>query len=174
MRRMAPWLAASLAAGIANDGLSAEPAVVASMSAARVIAQADGRETLVAGEEARPGDVIEYRVEYRNSSNHGVSNVVATLPIPANGMEYLPGTETPRGARASTDGENFFAMPLMRAVKLPDGRTVLQPVPVSEYRFLQWSLGNLAADARKSVTARVRLSAGASPAALSPKSAGSH
>ncbi len=88
-----------------------------------------GKETLTSADRAQPGDVIEYRVDYHNTSKNGVGNVVATLPMPANGVEYILGTDAPRGATASIDGKTFSAIPLMRTVKLPNGQTTMQAVP---------------------------------------------
>lgn len=155
MRRMASGLG-SLAILVAGVAFAAEPAVVANMTAVKVVAKA-GKETLTSADSAQPGDVIEYRVDYHNASSSGVGNVIATLPVPANGVEYILGTDAPRGATASVDGKTFSTIPLMRTVKLANGQTTMQPVPFSEYRYLRWSLGDLPAEAHKRVSARVRL-----------------
>jgi len=58
------------------------------------------------------------------------------------------------------DGHTFESIPLMRKVKLDDGREVMREVPAAEYRFLRWSLGTLGAHGQQSVRARVRVSTG--------------
>ena len=158
MRRVAMGLISSLAMMTTGLALAADPAVVANLTAVKVVLKS-GKETLATADKAAPGDVIEYRVDYHNASKHSVGNVLATLPVPATGVEFLPGSEAPRGAIASVDGKTFSPIPLMRTVKLPNGRTETQPVPYSEYRYLRWSLGDLPADAHKRVSARVRLTA---------------
>jgi len=164
----------SLPISIVGVALAADSAVIANLTASRVVVQADGKETLAAADRARPGDVIEYRVDYHNTSRSGVGDVVATLPVPAVGVEYIPGTDMPSGALASTDGRTFAAIPLKHAVKLPNGRTEMQPIPVSEYRFLRWSLGSLDVNAHKSVSARVRLTTAPSGALPDSKPTGTH
>ena len=121
---------------------------------AQRVAVVDGKEILSPADQANPGDVIEYRAEYRNSGAGAVKQLAATLPVP-NGMEYLPRTGGPE--LASLDGKHFEAVPLTRRVKLPDGREVVREVPANEYRWLRWSLGTLAPHQSRSVIARVRV-----------------
>jgi hypothetical protein len=172
--RRALGLTMSLSMCVMGIARAADPAVVANLTAARVVVQADGKEALASADRARPGDLLEYRVDYHNTTRASVNDVVATLPVPQNGVEYLPGSESPANALASIDGKTFAAMPLKRAVKMPNGRTEMQRVPVSEYRFLRWSLGSLDADAHKTVSARMRLVT--TPSELPPfsKSTGTH
>ena len=169
MRRMVTGLMGSLAIQFAGFAFAADPAVVANMTAVKVVVQA-GKETLTSADRAQPGDVIEYRVDYHNTSKNGVGNVVATLPVPANGVEFILDTDAPHGAMASIDGKTFSAIPLMRTVKLPNGHTTMQAIPFTEYRYLRWSLGDLPADAHKRVSARVRLVATPTAANLNSKS----
>lgn len=112
---------------------------------------------LVPATEARPGDVIEYRVTYRNPGKQAARQVNATLPVPPGGMAYLEGSATPTLIQASTDGVHFAAPPLKRDVLTRDGRRVTETIPPTEYRFLRWNLGDLAAGQAITVTARMRL-----------------
>lgn len=125
------------------------------LSAHRVI-QKNGKEVLESADKARPGEVVQYVAACRNTSNHGVKSVAATLPVPA-GMEYVAGTAEPRGALASLDGRTFGVMPLTRKERTADGREVVREVPVSEYRYLRWTIASLDARAEKSVRARLRV-----------------
>jgi len=122
---------------------------------AQRVAVVDGKEILGPAEQASPGDVIEYRAEYRNAGDAAVKQLAATLPVP-HGMEYLPRTGAPQ--LASLDGKRFDAVPLKRRVRLADGREVVRDVPPSEYRWLRWSIGTLAPRQARTVTARVRVS----------------
>lgn len=133
---------------------SGEP-LVAQLDARRVVVQANGAETLMAADTARPSDVIEYRTTYQNVSKKTLGNVAATLPVPA-GFEFIPGTAT-RGALASLDGKTFLPVPLTRRVKGADGREQVVQVPASEYRYLRWQLGELPASASRVVVARMRM-----------------
>lgn len=130
--------------------------VTVDLTARRVVTDARGHETLLPADQAKPGEVVEYAATYRNPGPAGARQVMATLPIPT-GMEYVPETAQPAAVLASLDGRNFEPVPLQRKVRLADGRQVLRPVPVSEYRYLRWSLGTLAGRSERTVLARLRV-----------------
>ena len=130
---------------------------------ASIVRMVGNKEVLALADKAKPGDVIEYSVVYRNPSKP-VKGVLATLPVPQ-GMEYIAGSAAPKTATASLDGNTFAAIPLKRQVKLADGKTVDQLVPYSDYRFLQWKLGDMANKASFKVSARMRVSATSTSAA---------
>jgi uncharacterized repeat protein (TIGR01451 family) len=128
-----------------------------SLTARRVAVDARGREVFTAATEAKPGQLVEYRAAYRNAGKAPVRAVQATLPIPE-GTEYVARTAHPAPALASLDGRTFEAIPLTRRVRLSNGQTVVREVPVSEYRYLRWSLGVIESGSTESVRARVRVS----------------
>lgn len=125
------------------------------LDARKVVTAADGKESFVAADAARPGDVIEYVATYRNTGTTAVKNLEATLPIPAD-TEFIPGSVKPPGARASVDARAFADMPLIRKVAR-DGRMVDEAVPYREYRALRWNTGDLGANQAVTFTARVRV-----------------
>lgn len=141
---------------IATPLFAASGDVRVSLTAQRVSKDANGKTVMESGDQARPGDVLEYRVRYSNESASGVSRLMATLPIPV-GMEYLPKTAQPAKVEASLDGRTFAAVPLMRKVRLASGKEVMKEVPASEYRQLRWAIGDLSAHGAQTVTARVRV-----------------
>ena len=157
-------LAALALAALAPAALAAGDVAV-NLSAKRVIATPGGKESFAPGDKARPGDVLEYRATYRNTSNARVTRLAATLPIPQ-GMEYVPGTAAPAPGLASLDGKTFQPLPLTRRVRLADGREAVREVPASEYRWLRWTLGSLDARAERMVKARVRVAPPAVAAAV--------
>jgi uncharacterized repeat protein (TIGR01451 family) len=108
--------------------------------------------------EARPGDVIEYQVTYRNPAREAAKQVAATLPVPDGGMAYLDGSASPGALQASLDGVHFAPTPLKREVTR-EGKRVRETVPPSEYKFLRWNLGDLAAGQQVTVKARMHLAA---------------
>lgn len=116
----------------------------------------EGKDVLSPAEKTKPGETLEYQAVYSNTGDKAARGVVATLPIPA-ALEYLSGSATPEGALASTDGKFFAATPLKRVSKAPDGSTKVTIVPASEYRFLRWSLGDLAPAKSMKVSARGRV-----------------
>jgi uncharacterized repeat protein (TIGR01451 family) len=140
---------------------AADTGVDVTMQAFKVVATAKGTE-LVRTDSAQPGDTIEYQVAYHNREKTPARDVVATLPVPAGGMAYLPDTAAPAAVLASLDGKEYAAVPLQRVV-VRNGRPVTEAVPASEYRFLRWKLGELAAGQSATVTSRMRLNAGADP-----------
>ncbi|HEY7402040.1 MAG TPA: hypothetical protein VIB39_00835 [Candidatus Angelobacter sp.] len=116
----------------------------------------NGAEQKQSADKAKPGEIIEYVAEYRNTAKTSVSNVVATLPVPP-GMEYVPDTAEPAQVMASTDDHNYSPVPLKRSVRGADGKMVEQLVPFSEYRSLRWKLGDIQGGASKSVKARMKV-----------------
>jgi len=120
------------------------------------IVTVNGKETRNTADQARPGDVIEYRAIYTNTGAGAVKQLAATLPVP-NGMEYLPRTAAPTRLEASLDGRTFAPVPLKRRVRLQDGREVEREVPTSEYRYLRWALGTLDVEQARTVAARMRV-----------------
>jgi uncharacterized repeat protein (TIGR01451 family) len=125
----------------------------------------DGHDAYLPADKARPGDVIEYRAVYRNDGRGTVRDMFATLPVP-NGLEYLPKTAAPAVVLASTDGQSFSAVPLVRRERTADGREVVREVALSEYRALRWPIGTLAARESRTVRARMRVAPLASVAVV--------
>lgn len=117
----------------------------------------DDREKHLPADAAQPGDLLEYRAEYRNTGRTPTTRLKAVVPVPAQGLEYLPGSASPQAVSASVDGRHFAPAPLTRAVTLPNGRREIRPVPVAEYRYLQWHLGELAPGASAVVKARMKV-----------------
>lgn len=136
---------------------AAGEAVQVALTAHRLATDADGKESLIAAEVAKPGEIIEYRARYSNVSEQAARQVNAILPIPA-GTAYVPRTATPAPVQASLDGRSFAAVPLHRKVRLPDGRMVKREVPASEYRYLRWTFSELGPHRFQDVRARVRVS----------------
>lgn len=152
---------------LAQAGFAQSPSVTSNLVAKRVETVA-GKVVLNPADAGKPGDLVEYSGTYRNEGRSGVEKLVATIPVPA-GTTFVAGSAQPAPAQASTDGTRFAALPLMRTVRLPDGTTRQEPVPLSEYRFVRWELGTLAAGADAVVKLRVRIdSAAATTAAAKP------
>jgi hypothetical protein len=137
---------------------AAEPrGVSAELTVWQVPASSKGRPLTNRAEQVKPGDVLEYQARYVNTSQQATRQLVATLPIPSAGMVFLPGSASPEGATASTDGRHFDALPLKRWVVLPDGRREQRLVSPQEYRALRWDLGELAPGQQRQVSARMKV-----------------
>jgi uncharacterized repeat protein (TIGR01451 family) len=135
--------------------LAAQAEVKVEMKAEKVNIQ-QGKEVFSAANQAAPGDILQYTATYKNVDKAPATQVDATLPVPT-GTDYIPGTATPAGAWASTDGTTFSPIPLKHMVKNSEGKMVEQEIAFSQYRALRWSLGDLAGGASRTVSARVKL-----------------
>jgi len=149
---MLAWLALSLVPAMAVAEGKLEPVSV-HMEAYKIVLEKDVEHQRPA-DKAQPNDVIEYIATYKNNTDHGISDLMATLPIPE-GTIFLPATTHPKGAQASLDGAEYGDIPLTRRVQLPSGKWEVQNVPYKEYRSLRWNLQSLAAGEDKAVSARV-------------------
>ena len=149
------WLAGSGAnvgwAAPANEARDIVPV----LKAFKVVVK-DDVETLVPAERIKPGEVIEYQVQYRNGGKRAVRSLQAVLPIPAP-LEFVSGSATPASVQASVDGKTFASLPLRRRIKGGDGAFKIVPVPLSQYRFLRWKISELPSGQTVSVRARARL-----------------
>ena len=127
----------------------------------KVIKDAQGKEQLVDASTVKPGDVLEYRATYTNNSAKTVTGLMGELPIPL-GLEYQRKTAQPGAAqvKAATKEGVFSAEPLMRK-----SGAVQQEVPYSEYRKLRWTLGQLQAGAKATVSARAAVETYIAPTA---------
>lgn len=131
--------------------------VVVELKGFKVSKAADGKETFVSAEKAKPGDVIEYRAVYRNKGKEKVTNVKGIIPVPK-GTEFVPGSAKPAQITASLDDKEYAPLPLKRKVILPSGKEEMQNVPYEEYRFIRWDLKSLDPGKSSSVSMRVKVS----------------
>lgn len=150
-RAVIAWFGCLLLSGLA---VAVCASVTSELTVHKVVKDKDGRETLVPAETAKPGDVLQYTITYRNTGSAPVTSLTNTLPIPTP-MEFLPGTDQPKAASASTDGRAFFPIPLMRQSKADADK--LEPVPYAEYRFLRWYAPKLEPKQSLRYSARVRV-----------------
>ncbi|MBU6438224.1 MAG: hypothetical protein KGQ77_11925, partial [Betaproteobacteria bacterium] len=139
MSKNSYWWPALLAWGLAASVHAEDPAKLRSTLAVQRVERSEGQERLVPVEQARPGDVLEYRAVYRNLSDKALQHVMAVLPVPAGTVLEL-GSQRPQAAEASLDGEHFARYPLMRQERGTDGVLRTVPVAASRYRALRWRL----------------------------------
>lgn len=148
-------VAAALFFGVSAQAQKAA-APLESVLVARKVMLEGGRENLVDARDARPGDLIEYVVTYRNTGAGAIRDLAATLPIPKDTV-LLAGSPRPDGVRASVDGKAFATLPLKRRVTQADGRQVEEAVPLAEIRALRWAAPELAPGQSLAFAARVRV-----------------
>lgn len=133
------------------------PDIVAGLVALKVSRNAAGVEAFAAATHTNPGETLEYRATYKNVSRNSARGVVATLPIPSNGIELSSIDAKLPPTSASLDGVQYAAYPLVRTVKRSDGSSETVRVPLAEYRSLRWTLGDMAAGTERTVTARMQI-----------------
>src|SRR6186997_3442361 len=85
------------------------PDVSVKLAAHQVVVN-DNKESLVAADKVKPGDVIEYQAVYTNNGKAAAQNVAATVPIP-NGLALVAESARPAAEQASLDGKAFSAYP---------------------------------------------------------------
>ena len=155
------FVVALMAASVACAWGQGRDPVETRLEARKVVRAADGGETLVSADAAKPGETLEYAATYRNTGKQAVTNLAATLPIPAN-TELIAGSARPANAQASVDGRTFAAPPLKRRV-VREGKTVEVEIPTREYRYQRWNAGELAGEKSLTFTARVKVTEAAVP-----------
>jgi uncharacterized repeat protein (TIGR01451 family) len=131
------------------------PDLKATLSAQLVVTE-DGKETLRPAEKAKPGDIIQYQAVYRNGGTAATKNVAVTLPIPT-GLALVSDSAKPSAEQATRDGRNFTAVPLTRTMKSVAGLEETQPVPLSEYRALRWTISELPPGGTTTVSLRAKV-----------------
>ena len=93
LRRIIILSALVLVVTVPTGILASQGPLVATVKAVKVVAQDSGKELFLPADEARPKDVIEYRLTYSNTGEEALKNVSVTDPIPT-GTEYLTLTAT--------------------------------------------------------------------------------
>ena len=127
--------------------------------ARRKVIVIDGKETTQNAITAKPGDMLEDVATYTNKSGGVLKVPQVSLPVPQN-TEIILNSVKPASAFASTDGVNFSPIPLMTKVKQANGVEVEQSAALSQYRFLRWYPGQLAAGQSLVYSTRFKVSDG--------------
>jgi uncharacterized repeat protein (TIGR01451 family) len=112
------------------------------MTAYRVEIDATGTEVLEETSHAAPGEVIEYRLEYRNNGDSPIGELIVVGPIPAN-THYVPdsaATPVRHEFRVSIDGgKTWDPEPVRRLRPQSDGSMQTVVVSAEEYSHLRWT-----------------------------------
>ena len=137
----------------------AQADVQSQLTAEKVVRSPAGAVSRASADSARPGDLVVYTARYRNAGKDDASAVQLTVPVPT-GMDYQghAADEKHPPQLASLDGKTFAPVPLTHKVKNAQGQEMVQPVPLSEYRFLRWNVARLAAGASVSVQLAAKVS----------------
>jgi uncharacterized repeat protein (TIGR01451 family) len=130
-------LSMSLALAAKEDGLTG------SIEAFRVIKTEEGKEDFVSADRAKPKDVIEYRLTYKNSGKDPVQNIFITDPIPS-GTEYVESSASePKSGSVefSVDGGKTYGVwPIEIKRQTKDGREVVERATPDMVTHIRWTL----------------------------------
>ncbi|HEY4072354.1 MAG TPA: hypothetical protein VGM52_04545 [Herbaspirillum sp.] len=108
----------------------------------------DKKEVRIDADNAAPGDVLEYRADYKNVGTVALSKAVVTLPMPMH-TTLVEGSSQPAGATASNrNAITMFTSPLL-----------LPQAPGDAIGALRWTVAKLAPGQTATVSARVRVDA---------------
>jgi len=88
---------------------------------------------------AMPGEVLIFRVTYRNEGTEPAANVQLTNPVPGE-MVYIGGTAEGKGADVafSVDSGQSFARPAALTVTAEDGTK--RPAEPADYTHIRWQI----------------------------------
>ncbi|HEY4072359.1 MAG TPA: hypothetical protein VGM52_04570 [Herbaspirillum sp.] len=98
-----------------------------------------GKERLVDAKNAVPGDVLEYRAEYKNTGATALTEILATLPLPAQ-TTFIMGSAYPDGAAVSKKNTRDVFAPLPQ--KIIAGNSTIASSP-DAYAALRWAIEKL-------------------------------
>ncbi len=120
----------------------------------------DGEEEFTQAERVEPGDVIEYRLRYRNVSEQALTEIVATGPIHES-TDYVEGSATASVAMTpqfSIDqGGSFQFAPVTYQVALADGRIEEREATPDMYTHVRWRIAELPPSEETELRYRVRV-----------------
>jgi uncharacterized repeat protein (TIGR01451 family) len=139
-----------------NNTVKTKEPLVITLTVQKVISKGE-KESFVAADKVKPGEIVEYRANYANVSKAVLNAVVADLPVPK-GMDYMKDSAHPVAVLATVDSKVYQPVPLKRKVKDKTGREQVLLVPLSEYRGLRWLLGSIPAGKELAVSARMQVS----------------
>jgi uncharacterized repeat protein (TIGR01451 family) len=116
-----------------------------SVEALRVVTQDNGRVVFLPADEARPQDVLEYRVTYANMSETTVRNVTVVDPVPV-GTEYIARTATRPNEGAvefSIDGgKTYHSWPIRIKTQSAEGEVVEKEATPDMVTHIRWIIAS--------------------------------
>ena len=111
----------------------------------KIMKNSDGRDIAVPANHIAPGDVIEYRTTYINTSAQPISDLNATVTLPS-GVK-LVSLNSPLPTLATTGGNSY------QTIQQMGNTTVIQ----ENYSGLRWNLVNLDANTPQTVIMRAKV-----------------
>ena len=146
MPRRAIYLTALVAVlTISVAALADQGPLTGNVKALRVVTQENGREVFVPADEARPKDVLEYRLTYANTGETTLRNVTVVDPVPL-GTEYIVQTAT-RPNEGSVEfsidaGKTYHAWPIRIMKQTASGEEVEVEATPDMVTHIRWIIEN--------------------------------
>jgi uncharacterized repeat protein (TIGR01451 family) len=113
------------------------------IEAFRVVVNEDGIEKLLPAEKARPNDIIEYKLTYKNNSNTPLQNLVITDPVPAEAVYIAESAHLPQEGRVQfsvDEGQSYHAWPVKVLIETADGEQVWKDAAPEQVTHIRWTL----------------------------------
>ena len=107
---------------------------------------------------ARPGDVIEYRIEHANNTEGALGSFVVLGPVPK-GTSYVPKSASSilkADLEVQVEDLGWNMPPVYRVIKDEQGKDVKVEVLSSEYKAIRWMITE-PVDIKKSTHNRYRV-----------------
>jgi uncharacterized repeat protein (TIGR01451 family) len=113
------------------------------LEAYRVVVNDEGVEKFLPADNARPADVIEYRLVYTNTGDQPIQQVLITDPVPFGTRLLNPGARQTRAAKAeySIDGgKKFQPWPILVKKTNEKGEEKLTEATPDMVTHIRWTL----------------------------------
>jgi len=144
----------------ANKVAAADGPLMGTMKSFLVEVDEDDEEVLTETDQVKPGQVIEYALNYGNVTDGNLTDVKIVGPIPA-GTVYLAGTAVVRDEivpNFSIDGGVIYKPePVLYTVKQDDGTEVERLATPDMYTHVRWTIKNLLAQQKIILNYRVKV-----------------
>lgn len=130
-------LSVSLAFAVSADDL------MGNLEAFRVVVNEEGVEDFLSADNARPDDVIEYRLTYTNTGDDPLQNVHITDPIPVGTVLVYPSATKPDDGLVefSIDGgKNYQPWPILVKQTTEDGEEKVVEATPDMVTHVRWAL----------------------------------
>lgn len=125
--------------------LAGQGTLTGNVEAHRVVTADNGREVYLPADEARPKDVIEYRLTYTNGGETTLRNVTVVDPVPV-GTEYIVDTAArPHEGVVEfsvDDGETYHTWPILIKKTTADGKEIEVEATPDMVTHIRWTVAN--------------------------------
>jgi len=145
MTKITERIKAVLLTALLTAAATANADALESHMSAWLVKQQENNEVLKPAGEAGPGDVIEYRMTYKNTQASPLSALTISVPVPDNTAYVAESAATPVKSQfeASIDGgKTWEHEPIKRLRKTAEGKLRMTDIPVSEYTNIRWLAEN--------------------------------